>query len=90
MKIYLNYVACIFLLSLNSCQNENNIDLAEQILGVWNWEKSVGGIGGWTLTPQSENYTKTLYISSNTIKEYQDDKLQFSTTYELKINTDST
>jgi len=90
MKTHIYYLACLFLLPLISCQKEDDTDFAKQILGVWNWEKSVGGIGGWTLTPQSENYTKTLYISSNTIKEYKDDKLQFSTTYELKINTDST
>lgn len=90
MKTHLYCLTCLFFLPLLSCQKEDELDFAKQIQGVWNWEKSVGGIGGWTLTPKTENYSKTLYISSNTIKEYKDDKLQFSTTYELKINTDST
>lgn len=90
MKTHLYYLAFLLFLPLLSCQKEDEQDFTKQIQGVWNWEKSVGGIGGWTLTPQTEHYNRTLYISSNTIKEYIDDKLQFSTTYELKINTDST
>jgi len=51
-----------------ACQQEEEIEFSKQIQGVWNWEQSVGGIGGWTLTPKTENYSKTLYIGSNTIK----------------------
>ena len=72
-----------------ACQQEEEIEFSKQIQGVWNWEQSVGGIGGWTLTPKTENYSKTLYIGSNTIKEYKDNKLQFTSTYLLKINIDS-
>lgn len=33
--------------------------------GKWRWSKTLGGIGGWTYTPEKEGYTCTLSIASD-------------------------
>lgn len=30
--------------------------------GTWQWDRSVGGLAGWTLTPASEGYTQRLQL----------------------------
>jgi len=54
--------------------------------GEWTWEESVGGIGGWTLTPESQNLTKKLVIDDATFSEFVNDSLIFKSTYTLGIS----
>ena len=89
MKKHLYCLTCLFFLPLLSCQKEDEQDFTKKIQGVWNWEKSIGGFGGWTLTPKTENYSKTLYIGTNTIKEFKDNKLLYTTNSILEKNKDT-
>lgn len=45
------------------------------------WIQSSGGLGGWTITPQSEGYTKLLQITNTTFSEYMGDSLIFESHY---------
>ncbi len=85
--IFYTFLICLL---FSSCHEDVTIDFAKQIQGSWDWEKSVGGIGGWTLSPQTEHYTKTLIINANTVKEYRDEQLIFLSPYQLKIDSNST
>jgi hypothetical protein len=54
------------------------------ILGTWEWEYSIGGIGGWTYTPATAGYTIQLeLLASGTMKYYENGILQQTHGYEL-------
>lgn len=59
------------------------------IYGEWMWVESIGGIGGWTLTPESEMITKRLLIDDFTFKEFVNDSLVFESEYDLEIRQDT-
>lgn len=40
-------VLSLIILSL-SCNQQNDLDIEPNLNGRWIWEKSEGGIGGWT------------------------------------------
>jgi len=63
------------------CPESNN-----DLKGEWIWVESVGGIGGWTLTPESQNVTKKLVIDDATFSEFVNDSLIFKSTYTLGIS----
>jgi hypothetical protein len=53
------------------------------VVGTWEWEISVGGIAGVTLTPATVGYTQQLeFTGDGVIRLYRDELLQFSGTYE--------
>ena len=45
------------LCSASSC-NKDKLPASTSIVGQWRWVKSVGGIGGFTTTPQSAGFTQ--------------------------------
>lgn len=86
MKKYL----FLFLVSISfiSCSNDDNvtnISTSEKILGVWNWDKSTGGFGGWTYTPESTGDTQRLEITGTTLKKYINDELVYETNYTIEL-----
>lgn len=89
MKNIKAYSLIIFIAVLISCQNDDCFK-AIGINGEWIWVESVGGIGGNTFTPKSENVFKKLIIDDFTFQEYVDNKLEFEGGYNLLISKDST
>ena len=52
------------------------------------WIKSSGGIGGATLTPETEHYTMKLVFTSDSIfRAYKNDSLSVSTSFSVKTTT---
>ena len=78
-----------FILALLSLGCEKDIKYRTAINGEWVWVESVGGFGGWTLTPESENKTRRLIIDDFLYKEYVNDSLVLETLYDLGISEKS-
>ncbi len=58
------------------------------LLGTWEWEYSVGGIAGWTLTPESVGYTVQLeFLALGTMLYYEDQVLQQIYSYEIACSS---
>ena len=55
-----------------------------EIRGSWEWVRSVGGFGGWTLTPSSEGITRQLLIDKSTYREYENNILVAESAYVLE------
>jgi hypothetical protein len=51
-----------------------SIDIS-MLQGKWQWIKSIGGIGGHRLTPESVGYNKIIELKSLRYYEYVDDSL---------------
>ena len=67
-----------------SCKKESEETCDKSSLkGTWIWEKSVGGFGGWTLTPESENMTQKLVIDDLYFKWYIKDSLAINEQYDF-------
>ncbi len=59
------------------------------IVGEWTWVESVGGFGGWTITPESEMMTERLHIDDFIFQEYRNDTLAFESEYDIGVSTKS-
>lgn len=68
---------------------EKDLECQIGINGEWVWVESVGGFGGWTLTPESENETKKLIIDDFFYKEYVNDSLVLETQYDLGVSEET-
>jgi hypothetical protein len=67
-----------------SCKKESDETCDKSSLkGTWIWERSVGGFGGWTLTPESENTTQKLVIDDLYFKWYIKDSLAINEQYDF-------
>jgi hypothetical protein len=56
----------------------------DHLIGDWEWVRSVGGIAGNTITPESAGYTKTTHFQTDsTYQEYRNDTLFLSTRFRL-------
>lgn len=84
------FVSIYFFISLvlmvAGCSKEDDCSQSNDLKGKWIWVESVGGIGGWTLTPESQNVTKKLVIDDATFSEFLNDSLIFKSTYTLGIS----
>ena len=86
-KIFLFSIILIF--NLIGCKKEDECFKAIGINGEWVWIESVGGFGGWTLTPESEGIMKKLIIDDFKYKEFVNDSLVLETEYELGISDET-
>lgn len=84
-KQMLTLVFGMFLL-LAACRKERACEPSSGIQGEWIWTQSVGGIGGWTLTPDSEMMTRMLKIDEFYYEEYANDSLIQRVEYDLDIS----
>lgn len=74
MKTLLLILSVFVAAGFNSCQKEN-LGTSKDITGKWTWVKSVGGIAGMTLTPQSTgNHFRDEYAGTN-YKRFKNDTL---------------
>jgi len=56
----------------------------DHLIGEWEWVRSVGGIAGNTITPESAGYTKmTQFLRDSTYHEYRNGSLFLSARYRL-------
>jgi hypothetical protein len=80
------YFSISLVLMLAGCSKDEDCAQRNDLKGEWIWVESVGGIGGWTLTPESQNVTKKLVIDDATFSEFVNDSLIFKSTYTLGIS----
>jgi PKD repeat protein len=78
----------IFIISIlaASCSLESSSNSSSNsITGTWTWQKSVGGIAGTTLTPESTGTQKKLLFSSDgKVTVYLNNEITATNTYEIK------
>lgn len=86
-NILANPIVPVFLLILTSC--DKDCTESSGIRGEWEWEKSTGGLGGWTITPETIMATRTLRIDDLVFREYQNDSLVFESPYDLYTTPDT-
>jgi len=91
MKIKLSsYLAILIILSgLLACQKKDKCPETSEINGEWVWVKSIGGFGGFILTPESEGRTERLIIDECIYQQYINDSLALEAQYELGISEDA-
>lgn len=88
MKNILLLISAIALCSITAC-NKGDIPGAgsNSIIGKWRWVKSVGGIGGFTVTPQSSGYTiRNEFYADSSFKRFQNDSLQINARFRTTAN----
>ncbi|HMS97163.1 MAG TPA: hypothetical protein PKA12_00390 [Saprospiraceae bacterium] len=72
-----------------SCKKESEETCDKLSLkGTWIWEKSVGGFGGWTLTPESEKTSQKIVIDDLTFTWYHGDSIIIKNQYDYKLSED--
>ncbi len=85
--IRINLIFSIILaIVLFGCKKEEESIKITGLEGEWIWIESIGGIGGWTLTPESENMTKKLIIEDFVYKQFVNDSLVLEAGYEVGIS----
>ena len=58
-----------------ACGEDDNQGDATVLEGEWIWQFSTGGIGGATLTPDTENYTNEIEFEGNSFESYRNDEI---------------
>jgi hypothetical protein len=73
MKQFLLMLIALILCSASSC-NKGKLPTSTSIMGQWRWVKSVGGIGGFTSSPQSSGFTQRYQFNDDsTFRFYRKD-----------------
>lgn len=85
IRIHLIF-SIILAIVLFGCKKEEESFKITGLEGEWIWMESIGGIGGWTLTPESENMTKKLIIEDFVYKQFVNDSLVLEAVYEVGIS----
>lgn len=86
MKYFILLMAVFTLCSVSSCNKEKMLT-SDSIVGEWRWVKSVGGIGGFTLTPKTEGFTqKWVFNADSTCKFYHKDTVAINGKFSIKHN----
>jgi len=83
MKTLIYTAIILVVFSAGACKKSNPRP-SDSLIGKWRWVKSVGGIGGVTLTPQStgKNFRDEFYADS-TYKRFENDSLLIQTNFSL-------
>jgi hypothetical protein len=82
-KTVIRFLTILLVISTTACSKEDDCFKAIGVNGEWIWVQSIGGFGGWTLTPESENKTQKLVIDDFTFQLYINDSLAFEKGYTL-------
>lgn len=89
MQNILKHSTFLLILCLAACHQDDDCYTANGISGTWQWTKSIGGFGGNTYTPGTENSTRRLAIDDFMFREYRNDTLFFESQYDVEIRPDS-
>lgn len=79
-------VAVIFgaALTFGGCFDLVVPDRWDGIFGEWQWVKATGGVGGITMTPESEGYDLSLFVvRPNRIRLFKNAVLEVETTFDF-------
>jgi hypothetical protein len=80
------FIALVFC-SASSCNKNDDPGPSSSLVGKWRWVKSVGGIAGTTLTPQTEGFTQTqVYGADSTYKMYRNNAIELENTFTVVKN----
>ena len=72
--------------NLTPCELESiKSDVAYE--GTWLWIKSIGGFGGWTITPETEGYNIMLLINENSYTEFRNCTITHQMSYTIIIDS---
>jgi hypothetical protein len=75
MKYFILIFTAVIFCSVGSC-NKDKLPASTSIVGKWRWVKSVGGIAGSTVTPQSAGYNLSEeFKADSTFKRFKNDSL---------------
>lgn len=85
ISIKLLLLLSILLSGVFACKKEH-CNPTKGITGEWIWVESVGGIGGWTETPETGMLTRKLKIDDFFFRSYVNDSLVLETQYDLGIS----
>ncbi|WPU95338.1 hypothetical protein SNE25_07345 [Mucilaginibacter sabulilitoris] len=86
MKYFVLLITVCALCSVSSC-NKEKLPHSDSIVGEWRWVKSVGGIGGFTLTPKTEGFTqKWVFNADSTFKSFKNDSLTIQGKFSIVRN----
>jgi hypothetical protein len=86
MKYFSLLLVVMVYCSVSSC-NKEKLPPSDSIVGEWRWVKSVGGIGGFTLTPKTEGFTqKWVFNADSTCKFYHKDTVAINGKFSIKRN----
>ena len=86
MKYFVLMVAVLALCSVSSC-NKEKLSPSTSIVGKWRWVKSVGGIGGFTLTPKSEGISlREEFYADSTFKTFRNDSITMQGKFSIVRN----
>lgn len=86
-KYLLLFLASIVLLNCSNDDDVTTIPTSEKILGVWNWDKSTGGIDGATHTPESTGSIQRLEVTAAAMKRYYNNDLLSENSYTIETTT---
>lgn len=75
MRLVVSALLALIVLGAISCKKSTQLP-SNSLIGKWRWVKSVGGIAGLTLTPQStgNNFRDEFYADSS-YKRFENDSL---------------
>jgi hypothetical protein len=76
----------LIIVSIGGCKkNENSIP--EQVIGKWEWVKTIIPYGGQETNPQTAGFSMSLEFSNNgTVKEYKNGLLIGTSSYDIKTD----
>jgi hypothetical protein len=75
MRTRILTLATFIIVGLSACKKDKQTP-SDAITGQWRWVKSVGGIGGLTITPQSTGYNfRDEFYADSTFKRFENDSL---------------
>ena len=84
---YLSLIIAVIVFSSASSCNKENLPQASSIIGKWRWVKSVGGIAGLTITPQTAGYTQTReFKADSTVQILKNDSLVTNAKFSIVKN----
>ncbi|MEZ2334215.1 hypothetical protein AB6735_01220 [Mucilaginibacter sp. RCC_168] len=73
MKQFLLMLIALTLCGASSCKKDK-LPTSTSVMGQWRWVKSTGGIGGFTITPQSAGFTQRYQFNDDsTFRFYRKD-----------------
>ena len=86
MKYFILLMTVCTLCSVSSC-NKEKMPTSDSIVGEWRWVKSVGGIAGVTITPQSAGYNQRReFNADSTFKSFKNDSLTIQGKFSIVRN----